>query len=45
MRDLLHETADLAADFLESLPERPVFPNVELEQLRTRLGGRPAPSS
>jgi glutamate/tyrosine decarboxylase-like PLP-dependent enzyme len=26
MRDLLRETADLAADFLESLPERPVFP-------------------
>ncbi len=39
MRDLLHETADLAADFLESLPERPVFPAVDLEALRARLGG------
>ncbi len=39
MRDLLHQTADLAADFLESLPERPVFPAVELEELRARLGG------
>jgi glutamate/tyrosine decarboxylase-like PLP-dependent enzyme len=26
MRELLRETADLAADFLESLPDRPVFP-------------------
>jgi glutamate/tyrosine decarboxylase-like PLP-dependent enzyme len=39
MRDLLHETADLAAEFLESLRERPVFPPVDLEALRTRLGG------
>jgi pyridoxal-dependent decarboxylase-like protein len=39
MRDLLHETADLAADFLESLEQRPVFPRVELEQLRASLGG------
>jgi glutamate/tyrosine decarboxylase-like PLP-dependent enzyme len=39
MRDLLHETADLAADFLESLPERPVAPPVELETLRTLMGG------
>jgi glutamate/tyrosine decarboxylase-like PLP-dependent enzyme len=39
MRELLHETADLAADFLESLPERPVFPSVEVEELRVRLGG------
>ncbi len=39
MRDFLRETADLAADFLESLPERPVFPQVELDELRTRLGG------
>ncbi|HZT45317.1 MAG TPA: aminotransferase class V-fold PLP-dependent enzyme [Gaiellaceae bacterium] len=44
MRDLLHETADLAADFLESLPERPVFPSVELEALRARLGG-PVPEA
>jgi glutamate/tyrosine decarboxylase-like PLP-dependent enzyme len=39
MRDLLRETADLAADFLESVAARPVFPRVELEDLRTRLGG------
>src|SRR5213078_3197616 len=39
MRELLRETADLAADFLESVPERPVFPSVELDDLRTRLGG------
>jgi glutamate/tyrosine decarboxylase-like PLP-dependent enzyme len=39
MRELLHETADLAADFLESLPERPVFPRVEVDELRTLLGG------
>ncbi len=39
MRELLRETANLAADFLESLPERPVFPRVELADLRARLGG------
>jgi glutamate/tyrosine decarboxylase-like PLP-dependent enzyme len=39
VRDLLHETADLAADFLDSLPERPVYPDVDLEDLRRRLGG------
>jgi glutamate/tyrosine decarboxylase-like PLP-dependent enzyme len=39
MRDLLHETADHAADFLESLPERPVFPPVDADELRGRLGG------
>jgi glutamate/tyrosine decarboxylase-like PLP-dependent enzyme len=39
VRDLLRETADLAADFLESIPGRPVFPRVELDELRARLGG------
>jgi glutamate/tyrosine decarboxylase-like PLP-dependent enzyme len=39
MRDLLHETADFAADFLESLSERPVAPPVDLETLRARMGG------
>jgi glutamate/tyrosine decarboxylase-like PLP-dependent enzyme len=39
MRDLLHHTADLAADFLESISERPVFPSVALDDLRARLGG------
>jgi len=44
VRDLLHETAELAADFLESLGARPVFPRVELDELRARLGG-PLPES
>src|SRR3954469_24065454 len=39
MRDLLHEAADHAADFLESLPGRPVFPQVDAQELRDRLGG------
>ena len=39
MRELLRETADLAADFLESLPDRPVFPRIEVDDLRARLGG------
>jgi len=39
MRDLLRETAELAADFLDSLPDRPVFPHVEVDELRARLGG------
>jgi glutamate/tyrosine decarboxylase-like PLP-dependent enzyme len=39
MRELLRETADLAADFLESVPERPVFPRVKLDDLRAQLGG------
>jgi glutamate/tyrosine decarboxylase-like PLP-dependent enzyme len=39
MRDLLHKTADYAADFLESLPERPVMPPIDLEELRGRMGG------
>src|SRR5258707_9898991 len=39
MRELLRETADLAADYLESVPDRPVFPRIEPDQLRDRLGG------
>ena len=39
IRDLLRRTAELAADYLESLDERPVFPRVEPEQLREALGG------
>src|SRR4051812_45558818 len=39
MRDLLHQTADHAADFLESLPDRPVMPDVRVDDLRARLGG------
>jgi glutamate/tyrosine decarboxylase-like PLP-dependent enzyme len=39
MRDLLHQTADHAADFLESLPARPVFPDVDDHDLLAQLGG------
>lgn len=39
-RELLKRTAELAADFLESLDERPVFPAVEVDELRRLLGGR-----
>jgi len=39
MRDLLRETADYAADFLESLDQRPVMPQVDFAALRERMGG------
>src|SRR4051794_2354352 len=38
-RGLLRRTADHAADFLETLEERPVFPQVTVEELRAQLGG------
>src|SRR6059058_3821823 len=38
-RELLRRTAELAADYVESLGERPVFPDVTPEQLREALGG------
>ena len=38
-RDLLRRTADHAADFLETLDERPVFPSATVEELREQLGG------
>jgi glutamate/tyrosine decarboxylase-like PLP-dependent enzyme len=38
-RELLQLTASLAADYLESLPTRPVFPRVEPDELRATLGG------
>jgi glutamate/tyrosine decarboxylase-like PLP-dependent enzyme len=37
-RGLLELTASLAADFLESLDERPVFPDVSLADLRAAFG-------
>ena len=37
VRDLLHRTADLAADFLDSLDDRPVFPQVTAAELQKRL--------
>jgi glutamate/tyrosine decarboxylase-like PLP-dependent enzyme len=39
IRHLLELTAGRASDFLESLDERPVFPDVTVEELRARLGG------
>ena len=38
-RDLLRRTAELAADYVETLGERPVFPDVTPEELREALGG------
>jgi glutamate/tyrosine decarboxylase-like PLP-dependent enzyme len=42
VRDLLATTSDLAGDFLESLGERPVLPEVDVEALRRSLT-RPLP--
>jgi glutamate/tyrosine decarboxylase-like PLP-dependent enzyme len=39
LRGLLGLTADLAADFLETLDERPVLAQVDVAALRERLGG------
>ncbi len=38
-RDVLRRTAELAADYVESLDERPVFPSVDPAELRAALGG------
>jgi pyridoxal-dependent decarboxylase-like protein len=38
-RELLALTAGIAADFVESLGDRPVFPDVTAEELREALGG------
>ena len=45
-RELLERTAKLAADFLESLDERPVLPEVDVDALRAALAGPlpPAPT-
>ena len=46
LRRLLTRTADIAADFYESLDARPVYPRATLEDLRSALGGPlPAESS
>ena len=39
VRALLQETASIAADYLESLGDRRVFPDVTPDQLRAALGG------
>jgi glutamate/tyrosine decarboxylase-like PLP-dependent enzyme len=44
VRPLLRRTAELAADYLESLEGRPVFPRVSADELRQRIGG-PLPES
>jgi glutamate/tyrosine decarboxylase-like PLP-dependent enzyme len=38
-RELLFRTAEIAADYLESLDERPVFPSARVEDLAAALGG------
>ena len=38
-RELLRRTAEIAAAYVDSLDERPVFPQVEPEELRDALGG------
>jgi glutamate/tyrosine decarboxylase-like PLP-dependent enzyme len=38
-RRLLQRTADLAADFLDSLDRRPVYPSATPDELRAALGG------
>jgi glutamate/tyrosine decarboxylase-like PLP-dependent enzyme len=42
LRDLLDLTAGLAADFYDSLPERPVFPPATVEELRAAFA-KPLP--
>jgi glutamate/tyrosine decarboxylase-like PLP-dependent enzyme len=43
-RELLRRTAELAGDFLDTLDERPVFPQDALEEIAEALGG-PLPES
>ena len=38
-RELLRRTAEIAADYLESLEERPVYPRTSPDELREALGG------
>jgi glutamate/tyrosine decarboxylase-like PLP-dependent enzyme len=38
-RELLRRTAELAADYLATLEERPVYPHVQPDELRAALGG------
>jgi glutamate/tyrosine decarboxylase-like PLP-dependent enzyme len=38
-RELLQRTAEIAADYLDSLDERPVGPQATVEELRATLGG------
>ena len=38
-RELLSRTADIAADFLDTLDERPIWPSATVDELREALGG------
>jgi glutamate/tyrosine decarboxylase-like PLP-dependent enzyme len=38
-RELLHRTAGIAADFIDTLEERPVWPPAGVDDLRAALGG------
>ena len=38
-RELLHATADYAADFLDTLGERPIRPEADVDELTRALGG------
>jgi glutamate/tyrosine decarboxylase-like PLP-dependent enzyme len=38
-RELLRRTAEIAADFIETLDERPIAPPATVEELRAALGG------
>ncbi len=38
-RDLLRRTAEIAADFLDTLDERPIWPAATTDELRAALGG------
>ena len=38
-RELLRRTAEIAADFLDTLDERPIWPPATTEELRAALGG------
>ena len=43
IRALLDQTAGLAADYLEALPDRPAGWLVDVEELRSRLAGSRCP--
>jgi glutamate/tyrosine decarboxylase-like PLP-dependent enzyme len=38
-RELLRRTAEIAADFLDTLGERPIWPASQVDELRAELGG------
>ena len=39
-RELLRRTAEIAADFLDTLDDRPVWPPASIDELRAELGGQ-----